>query len=172
MLLYFALCMSFAIGQGIFNVKYVLLMNRLSSLHEHKLKVWTKQSWHDCFSNEHVIFAYFTQKQVVLLVSISVIVVHPKDRTVFLGDDGYFACLTQDSSTTQWRLNDTDYDDLPLQLLEDLLYYSAPEFAGQQLIDITITAKAKYNGTRLQCVAESEDGYLVVSKNATLIIQG
>ena len=54
----------------------------------------------------------------------SVIVNHPDDRTVFLNDDAVFFCLTDLGSTAHWRLNETDYDDLPRQLQHDLVIRS------------------------------------------------
>ena len=100
------------------------------------------------------------------------IVTHPVDRTVFLNDAALFTCLTDIDYTAHWRLNETDYDDLPSQLQHDLIINSesTTEFFG--VFSLTILARAEYNGTRVQCVAESDDGHSVVSDNATLTIQG
>ena len=102
----------------------------------------------------------------------SVIVNHPVDRTVFLNDAALFTCLTDIDYTAHWRLNETDHDDLPSQLLHDLIINSesTTEFFG--VFSLTITARAEYNGTRVQCVAESDDGHSVVSDTATLTTQG
>ena len=103
----------------------------------------------------------------------SVILTHPDDRTVFLGDENgvFFLCSTRDSSTAHWRLNESDYDDLPSQLQHDLVIDIAST-VNSQLLDVTIPARAEYNGTRVQCVAESDDGHSVVSDTVTLTIQG
>ena len=93
------------------------------------------------------------------------ILFHPYDRTVFLDDDAFFYCLTDIGSTAHWRLNETDYDDLPSQLQHDLV------ISSESVYSITIPARAEYNGTRVQCVAES-NGHSVVSDNATMILQG
>ena len=103
----------------------------------------------------------------------SVILTHPDDRTVFLGDENgaFFSCNTRDSSSTHWRLNETDYDDLPSQLHDDLIV-STILTSLSVFKELTIPARAEYNGTRVQCVAESDDGHSVVSDTATLTIQG
>ena len=95
----------------------------------------------------------------------------PDDRIVFLDDDAVFSCLTDVDYTAHWRLNETDHDDLPSQLQHDLDIRSGSttQFGVFSLI---IVARAEYNGTRVQCVAESDDGHSVVSDTATLTIQG
>ena len=95
----------------------------------------------------------------------------PTDRTVFLDDDAQFLCGTQGSSTIYWRLNGTDYNDLPSDVQDDL-NISDGSTALLDFIDLTITARAEYNGTRVECVAENNDGDSVVSDTATLTIQG
>lgn len=111
---------------------------------------------------------------ITLRYEFSVILDRPEDRTVFLGDGegAYFSCTTRDSSSTHWRVNDTDYDDLPSQIQHGFvinMILSLPRV----IIEIVIPARAEYNGTRVQCVAESDDGQSLVSDNATLtIIQG
>ena len=96
---------------------------------------------------------------------------HPDDKTVFLDDSAFFSCLTQDNFTSHWRLNETDYDDLPSQMQDDLVISTIPATLSV-LIELSIPARAEYNGTRVQCVAESDDGHSVVSDTATLRIQG
>ena len=95
----------------------------------------------------------------------------PDDMTVFLDDDAFFFCVTQDSSSFHWRLNGTDYNDLSSDVQDDLIISSSS--TGQsELIELIITARAEYNETRVQCVIESNDGDSVVSDNATLYVQG
>ena len=97
---------------------------------------------------------------------------HPVDRTVFLNDAAVFTCLTDTDYTAHWRLNETDNDDLPNQLQHDLVINTGST-ALFGVFSLTIPARAEYNGTRVQCVAESDDGHsVVVSDNATLTIQG
>ena len=90
---------------------------------------------------------------------------------MFLNDGTEFTCLTQGSSNTHWRLNGTDYNDLPRELQDDI-YIDTVGTLNSQLIEMTFPARAEYNGTRVQCVAESDDGHSVVSDTATLTIQG
>ena len=99
------------------------------------------------------------------------IVNHPEDNTVFLDDDAGFSCLTDVDYTAHWRLNETEYDDLPSQLQHDLII-SSESTADYGVFSLSIVARAEYNGTRVQCVVESDDGHSVVSDNATLTIQG
>ena len=106
-----------------------------------------------------------------LFLFVLVILSHPDDRTVFLDDSAFFSCLTRDSPATHWRLNETDYDDLPSQMQDDLVISTIPATLSV-LIELSIPARAEYNGTRVQCVAESDDGDSVDSDTATLRIQG
>ena len=101
------------------------------------------------------------------------ILTHPDDRTVFLDDEdgAFFSCNTRDSSSTHWRLNETDYDDLPSQLQDDLTIHILSASVSV-VLQLSIPARAEYNGTRVQCVAESDDGHSIVSDTATLTIQG
>ena len=96
-----------------------------------------------------------------------VILSDPDDRTVFLDDSAFFSCITQDSFTSHWRLNETDYDDLPSQIQDDLVF-STTSATLSVLLELSIPARAEYNGTRVQCVAN----HSVASDTATLRIQG
>ena len=99
------------------------------------------------------------------------VLTHPTDRTVFPDDDAFFSCLTQGSFSPHWRLNGTDYDDLSSDVQDDVVTSSAST-ALSEFIDLIITARAEYNGTRVECVAENNDGDSVISDTATLTIQG
>ena len=99
--------------------------------------------------------------------------IHPTDRTVFLGDDNgaFFSCRMQDSSSSHWRLNGTDYNDLSSDVLDDVVTSSGSSDLAET-IDMNITVRAEYNETRVECVIENNDGDSIVSDNATLYIQG
>ena len=76
------------------------------------------------------------------------ILIHPTDRTVFLDDDAFFFCVTQGSFSPHWRLNGIDYNNLSSDVQDDLIISSSS--TGQsELIELTITARAKYNETRV-----------------------
>ena len=99
------------------------------------------------------------------------ILVHPTDRTVFLDDDAFFSCATRGSSSSYWRLNGTDYNELSSDVQDDLVIDSSSS-ALSETLNLLLPAKTEYNETRVQCVAENNDGDSVVSNNATLYIQG
>ena len=101
------------------------------------------------------------------------ILTHPTDRTVLLddGNGAFFLCVTQDSSSSHWRLNGTDYDNLSSEVHEVLVLFNASTDLSE-LLQLIIPARTEYNGTRVQCVAENNDGDSIVSNNATLYIQG
>ena len=96
---------------------------------------------------------------------------HPTDRTVFLDNSAFFSCLTRGGSNALWRLNGTDYEDLPSDLRNDLVT-SNGSTSLSEFIDLIILSRAEYNGTRVQCVIENDDGDSVVSDTAILYIQG
>ena len=56
--------------------------------------------------------------------------------------------------------------------VQDDVVTSSGSTALSEFIDLIITARAKYNGTRVECVAENNDGDSIVSNTATLYIQG
>ena len=91
--------------------------------------------------------------------------------TVFLDDDAFFLCATRGSFSPHWRLNGTDYNDLSSDVQDDLITSSSSTGLAE-LLDLIITARAEYNETRVECVAENNDGDSVVSDNAILYIQG
>ena len=90
---------------------------------------------------------------------------------MFLDDDAFFFCVTRGSSSSHWRLNGTDYNNLSSDVQDDLIISSSSS-ALSETLDLTITARAEYNGTIIQCGVENNDGDSVVSNNATLYIQG
>ena len=100
-----------------------------------------------------------------------VILQHPTDRTVFLDNSAFFSCLTRGGSNAHWRLNGTDYEDLPSELRNDLVT-SNGSTSLSEFIDLIILSRAEYNETRVQCVIENDDGDSVVSDTAILYIQG
>ena len=95
----------------------------------------------------------------------------PTDRTVFLDDDTFFSCATRGSSSSHWRLNGTDYNDLSSDVLDDVVTSNGSAGLAEFIV-LTIKARAEYNGTIIQCVVENNDGDSVVSDNAILYIQG
>ena len=95
----------------------------------------------------------------------------PDDMTVFLDDDAFFSCVTRGSSSSYWRLNGTDYNELSSDVQDDL-NISSSSSALSETLNLLLPARAEYNETRVECVAENNDGDSVVSDTATLYIQG
>ena len=91
---------------------------------------------------------------------------------MFPDEDGFFSCAIRDSSFSYWRLNGTDYDNLPSDVQDDL-NISSFSTTQAEYIELIIIAKAEYNETEVECVAGSNDGESVkVSNTAMLYIQG
>ena len=85
----------------------------------------------------------------------------PMSQTEFLNREAIFTCVTRDAAT-HWIVNGTE---LPSPLYEDLRTNSTT-FGEIRLFELTIPARAEYNGTRVQCVnGETSD-------EVTLTIQG
>ena len=77
-----------------------------------------------------------------------------------------FPCITTSDSIT-WRVNGTNYSDLPPEIRSDLVSSQAMT-AGVHLFTLTIPGRAEYNGTTVQCVT----GHPVENENVTLRVQG
>ena len=69
-----------------------------------------------------------------------------------------------------WRLNGTAYNHLPSDVRNDTDLDQETVGDSEKYI-LTILGRAKYNGTKVQCVA-GIDGGERESENATLLIQG
>ena len=91
----------------------------------------------------------------------------PKDITVFPNHEAVFHCFTRDVSSINWMINDTDLDDIPSTLRDDLIPDSSRN-QGFQLFTLNITGRVEYNGTRIRCVIAGNDE----NTTATLYIQG
>ena len=115
--------------------------------------------------------SFVTSKFVYIYTCSPVILQHPTDRTVFLDNSAFFSCLTRGGSNALWRLNGTDYEDLPSELRNDLVT-SNGSTSLSEFIDLIILSRAEYNETRVQCVIENGDGDSVVSDTAILYLQG
>ena len=94
----------------------------------------------------------------------------PEDTTVFLGQSAVFTCETDDGFTG-WRINGTLREDLPPEIHNDLSVSDTTTAEGTTVEELTIPARAEYNGTTVQCAVLAFDGS-AVSENVTLKIQG
>ena len=97
----------------------------------------------------------------------------PENATAFLDKSAVFKCETTGGSTS-WYVNGTLLETLPPNVQRDLLEppgINTPD--GTRLENLTIPARAEYNGTRVQCVVFTADGLTAIeSESATFRIQG
>ncbi|CAI8024255.1 hypothetical protein GBAR_LOCUS14103, partial [Geodia barretti] len=96
----------------------------------------------------------------------------PESTTVFLNQLAVFTCETR-GGITSWRLNGTQREILLLDIRSDLVISEKSTTSeGTAVHNLTILARAQYNGTRVQCLSVIIGGPLVESDNVTLTIQG
>ena len=82
-----------------------------------------------------------------------------------------FTCET-DGGITGWIVNGTLLEELPPAIEMDLEIIRANTAEGTRLENLTIPARAEYNGTRVSCFSQRLGGSLTESANVTLKIQG
>ena len=73
---------------------------------------------------------------------------------------------------TTWRVNGTILQSLPPEIRNDVVVSPTNTPEGSVVEELTIPARAEYNGTRVQCVVLRFGGSSDESENATLRIQG
>ena len=93
----------------------------------------------------------------------------PDNVTVFLDQSAVFVCET-DGGIPGWRVNGMLLSDLPPDIRSDLEIMETNTDEGSTLEQLTIPAIAKYNMTKVQCLAVSFNS--VESDNAAIKIQG
>ena len=82
-----------------------------------------------------------------------------------------FTCETV-GGVTGWRVNRTILQSLPPEIRSDLHFSETSTDEGTVVEELTIPARAEYNGTRVQCLVGIFGGSSDESENATLRIQG
>ena len=92
----------------------------------------------------------------------------PTNLTVAEGVEAIFHCQHPTADAISWRLNGTALLD---SLLDDVIATSASA-AGGIRNTLTITAHSKYNQTRVQCVAYSDDLTIMNTDAVNLTVQG
>ena len=95
----------------------------------------------------------------------------PGNQTVFLNQSAVFTCET-DGGKSDWKVNGTILQELPRAIEMDLETPGANTAEGTRLENLTIPARAEYNGTRVSCLVLELGGPLTESANVTLRIQG
>ena len=95
----------------------------------------------------------------------------PESVVVFTDSEAEFTCRSRNAPSFAWRVNGTFLSQLDPSLHADL--DTEQETVGDnELYTLTIPARAKYNGTMVQCVVFVPGREFRECGNATLIIQG
>ena len=95
----------------------------------------------------------------------------PEKKIVFLNKAAVFTCETNHGSPT-WKINGTILEELPPEIHSDLKILKNLTSSRTTVENLTIPARAKYNGTVVQCVIFSAQGIAAQSDNVSLKIQG
>ena len=110
-------------------------------------------------------------KSYILLMFVSEILVAPESRVVFLDQPAEFTCVTV-GGTLVWIVNGTQREVHPAEIRRVLVVSETITDDDTTLENLTIPARAEYNGTRVQCFVGIFGGSTVQSENATMRIQG
>ena len=95
----------------------------------------------------------------------------PESKVVFLNQSAVFTCETVGGALS-WIVNGTQREVIDPEIRRDLVISEETvNDGGSTEQNLTIPARAEYNGTRVQCVVLSPSGS-DQSENATMIIQG
>ena len=81
-----------------------------------------------------------------------------------------FTCETV-GGVLSWIVNGTQREVVDPEIRRDLMISETIIDGGSTEQDLTIPARAEYNGTRVQCLVFSLSGSKL-SENATMIVQG
>ena len=97
----------------------------------------------------------------------------PNDTTVFLDNSAEFMCEVN-GGLASWRVNETYYNSLPHEIRDDLDtdQEDSDDGAGNEILTLSIPGKAKYNGTKVQCVTGEFGSDPVESENVIMTVQG
>ena len=112
-----------------------------------------------------------TPKNCHLFLSTPEILRSPESTTVFLNQRAVFTCETR-GGITSWRVNGTQREILLHEIPGDLNVSEISTPGGSTVENLTIPARAQYNGTRVQCLSLIIGVSFVESDNVTLTIQG
>ena len=83
-----------------------------------------------------------------------------------------FTCVTVGGDVATWRVNGILLQSLPPEIRSDVVVSETNTDEGTRVEELTIPARAEYNGTRFQCLVGIFGGSSDESENATLRIQG
>ena len=96
----------------------------------------------------------------------------PESTVVFLDQSAVFTCETVGGDVATWRVNGILLRNLPPEIHSDVVVSQTITPEGTVVEELTIPARAEYNGTRFQCLVGIFGGSSDESENATLTIQG
>ena len=108
---------------------------------------------------------------ILLTVDVPEILQAPESAVVYLDQSAVFTCETV-GGLTGWTVNGTILQSLPPEIRNDLHVSPTSTDEGTVVEELTIPARAEYNGTRVQCLVVILGGSSDESENATLMIQG
>ena len=108
----------------------------------------------------------------VSIILLSEILQAPESTVVYLDQSAVFTCETDGGGLTGWTVNGTILQSLPPEIRNDLHVSPTNTDEGTRVEELTIPARAEYNGTRVQCLVVIIGGSSDESENATLRIQG
>ena len=121
---------------------------------------------------QHTVNCVVCDAVCLLLFSHAEILVAPESRVVFLDQSAVFTCETVGGAPV-WVVNGTQREVHPAEMRRDLVVTETITDNDTTLENLTIPARAEYNGTRVQCfVGLYYGGSTVQSGNATMTIQG
>ena len=92
----------------------------------------------------------------------------PQDTVGVLNSTVSFQCETSGADFTTWKVNGIGVG----QFIPDGVVFDQDGVGGNGLSTLSITARAVYNGTTIQCVTGKFGGVPVESEIVTLTIQG
>ena len=95
----------------------------------------------------------------------------PENATVYLNKTAVFTCKTS-GGLSGWRVNGILRQNLQPKIQNDIKVSETSILNGTTVEELSIVARAEYNGTRVQCVITELGGSHDESENATLEIQG
>ena len=95
----------------------------------------------------------------------------PKKTSVFLGSPARFECEVK-GGLAAWKVNGTLVDALPFEIRSNVTVSQRVSDRRFSLLSLSITGRAEYNMTTVQCVARDSDGNTNQSSIVFMYIQG
>ena len=90
---------------------------------------------------------------------------------MLLGSPARFECEVK-GDLAAWKVNGTLVDALPFEIRSNMTTSQRVSDRGFSLLSLSITSRAEYNMTTVQCVARDSDGNTNQSSIVFMYIQG